>query len=64
MFLLCELYSKGQKAQPGQSGQRSTDEVERTEKIPVGAKLLAPFQTDPGAHSAFYMMVTGCLSWG
>jgi hypothetical protein len=31
MFVLCVLYSKGQNAQPVQSGQRSsTDEVKRT----------------------------------
>ena len=30
MFLSCVLYSKGQKAKPGQSGQRGTDKVQRT----------------------------------
>ena len=32
MFVLCVLYSKGQKAKPRQSGQRSTDKVQRTKK--------------------------------
>jgi hypothetical protein len=32
MFVLCVLYSKGQKAKPGQSGQRSTDKVQRAKK--------------------------------
>jgi hypothetical protein len=27
MFVLCVLYSKGQKTKPGQSGQRSTNKV-------------------------------------
>jgi hypothetical protein len=39
---VCVLYSKWQKAQPGQSGQRSsTDEVQRTKKS-VGAKFFSP----------------------
>jgi hypothetical protein len=29
MFVLCVLYSKGQKAKPGKSGQTSTEKVER-----------------------------------
>jgi hypothetical protein len=29
MFVLCALYSKGQKAMPGQSERRNTDKVER-----------------------------------
>jgi hypothetical protein len=37
MFVLCVLYSKGQKAQLSQSGQSSsTDEVQRTKKNPAG----------------------------
>jgi hypothetical protein len=32
MFVLCVLYSEGQKAKPGQSGQSSTDKVQRENK--------------------------------
>ena len=32
MFVLCVLYSKEQKTRPGQSDQRSTDKVQRTNK--------------------------------
>jgi hypothetical protein len=39
MFMLCVLYSKGQKAKPGQSGQRSTDKVQK-KKIPAGAWMV------------------------
>ena len=33
MFVLCMLYSKGQKAKPGHSVKRSTDKVKK--KVPV-----------------------------
>jgi hypothetical protein len=42
MFVLCLSYSKDKRQNAGQSGQRSTDEVEkqnkRIKKIPVGRK--------------------------
>ena len=47
MFVLCVLYSKGQKAQPGQSGQRSgTDEVQRT-KSGVTGDFVPKLPTEP-----------------
>jgi hypothetical protein len=36
MFVLCVLYSKGQKAKPGQSGQRSADKVQRKKGLMLG----------------------------
>jgi hypothetical protein len=33
-------------------------------RIPVGARLSAPVQTDPGVHPASYKMGTGSLSRG
>jgi hypothetical protein len=33
MFVLCVLYRKGQKAKPGQAGQRIKDKVWRTKKV-------------------------------
>jgi hypothetical protein len=40
LFVLCVLYSKGQKAKPGQSGQRSTDKVQReNKKNPGGSEI-------------------------
>jgi hypothetical protein len=38
------LYRKGQKAKPGQSGQRSTDKVQRTKKNPGRGEI---FRTYP-----------------
>jgi hypothetical protein len=38
MFVLCVLYSKDKKAQSGQ--RSSTDEVQRTNKMPVGETFL------------------------
>ena len=38
MFVLCVLYSKGQKAKPGQSGQRST--VKEPKEIPPSSSLV------------------------
>ena len=37
MFVLCVLYTKGQNAKPGQSGQRSTDKVQSEKKNPAGS---------------------------
>ena len=32
------------------------------DRIPVGARFSAPVQTGPGAHPAYYTMVTGSFS--
>jgi hypothetical protein len=34
------------------------------DRIPVGARFSAPFQTDPGAHPASYTMGTGSFPGG
>jgi hypothetical protein len=49
MFVLCVLYSIGQKAKPGQSGQRSTDKVQREKKSPVVSLGISSEATD-GSH--------------
>ena len=34
------------------------------DRIPLGARLSAPVQTDPGAHPAFYTMDMGVFPGG
>jgi len=34
------------------------------DRIPVGAKFSAPFQTGPGAHLGSYTMILGLFPWG
>ena len=47
MFVLCVLYSKGQKVKPGQSGQRSTVKDKRENKNNP-ASLLVNWSFIPG----------------
>jgi hypothetical protein len=45
----------GQNAKPGQSGQRSTDKVQRTKKIPVGGEIFRTYPDRPwGPPSLLY----------
>ena len=36
MFVSCMLYSKGQNAKPGQSGQKKYRKLQKTKRIPIG----------------------------
>ena len=60
MFVLRALYSKGQKAKPGQSGQSSADKVQRTKKDSGGEDI---FRTHPhrpwGPHQPPIQWISG-----
>jgi uncharacterized membrane protein len=58
MFVLCVLYSKDKRQKPGQSGQRSTDKVQREREIPVEARFSAPVQTNGNMVKAYVTVMT------
>ena len=59
----CTVRTKKKTKKREQSGQRSTDKIQRTKKSRWGEKFPAPVQTGPGAHPVSYTMGTDSLSW-
>ena len=62
--MCCVLHNKEKKAKPGQSGQRSTDKVQTTERNLGRKRFFVHGRTGPGAHAAPYKMGTACLFRG